>query len=81
VIKYIVSSHSALRNIQDPLFKRIVNPTIGLKSFTSIRYTVLPELMDKLRNEISLRLEQAIAIVFVPDGWTNFKMAEYQGTF
>jgi hypothetical protein len=79
LIKFFASSYAAISLVSNAYFAGILDPSIRLTSRTTFRYTVLPAIMEKLRDELSSRFRQASSIVLIADGWSSWKVSEYHG--
>ena len=81
LVKFFISTNLALRVLENEYLKRIICPSIELKCVKTLRYTILPQVLRKLKLRIAEKCEDAVSIVLIPDGWTSPQMAEYLGFF
>ena len=71
VIKFFIGSDTALNQLKNPLFTKILDPSIKLYSIKTFRYKLLPAIFEKLNKEIERKLKNATYVTLLTDAWTG----------
>jgi hypothetical protein len=79
LVKYFISSNTALQNINNPYFRRILHPDLELQCGRTLRDKTFPYVHDLLKAEIESRLKDALFVGLIPDEWKGTQMSEYLG--
>ena len=80
VVKYFISSDTALDQMNNIFLREILDPKIKIYSFFTFRYKILDAVINQMYKEIERRLNEAEAITLLTDGWTGqFNNVEYIG--
>ena len=79
LIKYFISSNSALSSLKNKWLRELLADKVELIGPVAFRNSILPAIYLKLRNEIELRLQTAKTICLITDIWTNKQNTDFIG--
>lgn len=79
LIRFIVSSNTALSQLANPYLLKILMPELKMPCFETFRNTFLPQVLRRLKTEFEIRLNKAISITLIPDGWSTTSQVHYLG--
>jgi len=82
LMKYFISSDTALLQFENEFLNLVLKPEIQLFSVWTFRYKILPAVMNKMMSIIESKLNSAEFITLVVNGWTAlFSNIEYQALY
>ena len=79
LIKFIISSNSAMAILENDYLRELLEPKVKVMSYNVLRYTFLPNLLEKLKILIEEKLVQCEYFSLITDIWTNLVMADFIG--
>jgi hypothetical protein len=79
LVKYIISSNASLNELENEFLKALVFSNLPLPSTRTFRNDVLPQIMSKLKTAIEEKLNAAVFVTLIPDGWTSMNRTEFLG--
>ena len=71
LIKYFISSNTALAALKNKWLRELLTDKVKLPGQKTFRNSILPRVYSMLREEIEKRLQTAEAICLITDTWTN----------
>ncbi len=78
LLKYFISSDTALDQLNNKFLGSVLNPDIKVYSVWTFRYKILPQVLKDLKIEIANVLQSSEYITLITDGWTGpFSNIEY----
>jgi hypothetical protein len=78
LIKFVISSHESLNQLNNKLFVKLLNPKLKITGYFYFRNKVLPEILKLLKTELAERLKIADSITLIPDIW-DYKREHFLG--
>lgn len=79
LVKYIISSNASLNELENSFLRNLVIDELTLASTRTFKHDFLPQIMKKLKSAIEEKLNEAIYITLIPDGWTSLNRTEFLG--
>jgi len=78
LVKYFISSNAALKELKNKWLRELISVQI-LPGPHSFRTTILPQVYQKLRDEIEKRLKKASTVCLLTDLWCNTQTTDFIG--
>ena len=77
LVRFIVSSNTALDQLDNIHFCKLLEDKMSIPYVKSFRYEKLPKVYYEMRNAIEYKLSKAITCCFITDIWTNKVLADF----
>ncbi len=77
LVRYIVSSNTALDQLQNIHFAKLLANNMTLPGLKSFRYQTLPLVYSLMKDTIELKISKALSCCFITDIWTNKILADF----
>ena len=75
LVKWFISSNSAIESLKNPDLRAILKPKIH--SSKTFRESTIPAVIEKLEDAITEKLQDAIVITAIADIWTSPEMLDF----
>ena len=79
LIRYIISSNTAMLQLENEFFVKLLEPKMKIPCIRTFRYTHLPSIYRQMLDAINDKLDKALTICLITDIWTNRIMADFIG--
>ena len=70
LVKFIISSNESISQLDNPYFLDILQKQYKISCPKTFRYTILPNILEKLKKVIDAKLESAVSVCLIIDLWS-----------
>ena len=74
LVKFFINSYVAMQNLEDKNLRKLLPFKLSKYGF---KWVMLPQMMNFLNEQITLKLKNSIDINMITDIWTNSSMTDF----